>query len=58
MSASADQFPGKPTAPNLVNAHFAEDNWCEPEVIKAATGDFLARLNFYHGDDDLDRDHK
>ncbi|MGC2776833.1 MAG: hypothetical protein WA418_14490 [Bradyrhizobium sp.] len=57
-----DVFPGERLAPAVADAnhdlstkHGREDAWEDPVVIRAATGDLLAALNWHHGDDDIDR---
>jgi hypothetical protein len=52
------RFPWQPTAKAVAakSCFGAEDAWLDPAVIAAATGDLLARLNFFHADDEIDRD--
>jgi hypothetical protein len=33
-----------------------EEQSVSPDVVKEATGNLLARLNWEHGDDEIDRD--
>lgn len=58
-----DDFPGESTAPALVaglaasdKEHDREAAWGHPDVIAAACGDLLARLNYFHGDDIAERE--
>jgi hypothetical protein len=44
--------------PSLFNSHAfdAEERSVDPAVVKEATGNLLAALNWFHGDDEIDRD--
>lgn len=52
-----DDCPAAPMAPSLLTPNIsAEEAWADPVVIRAATGDLLARLAWVHGDDEIDRE--